>query len=243
MEEQNIIFDNYLMGKMSADEIADFEKELTVDDDSLKKDFEIYRDLQMYLKHEIGNKEQNEVFKENISNISEKYFSDKKENVRKLNSWHFLAIASSIIVAFGLFLFTNPSKPSYSEYAIHDNISLTVRGDNHEQLQKAEAEFNNGSYEKANYLFSKILQSDSVNTEIILYKAISEIELGIYTDAENSLTEISKGKSAYTDQAKWYLALSKLKQEKYDECLQVLNTISEGFEKQKELEDIIDRLE
>ena len=102
---------------------------------------------------------------------------------------------------------------------------LTVRGTQDELLTKAENSFNNKNFTEAETYFTQLLNIESENQEFQLYKAISEIELNKFSEAEALLKQISKGNSVFKNKATWYLALSKLKQEDYKTCSEILKTI------------------
>ncbi|MFG6685009.1 tol-pal system YbgF family protein [Mariniflexile sp. HNIBRBA6329] len=244
MEDQDyILFENYLLGNLSKEDINAFELRLETDS-KFKESFNTYKELSSFLEHKFENEEASTVFQNNLKNISKTYF-EKQESPSKLmrfKPWQY-AMAASIALLFGIVLFNNLSDPSYADYANYDSISLTVRGEQDALLKTAENAFNAKDFAKAEAAFKSLLVADKDNAELQFYRAVSNIELNHFEMAENTLTGIAKGQSAYKNKAIWYLALSKLKQEEYHECLEILKTIPEDAEDYKQAQKLIKKLD
>lgn len=231
MEEQDyILFEDYLEGRLSSTEKNEFERRLA-DDEKFEQSYLTYKELSGFLESKFENKKAEKEFKENLKNISDTYFikTENKSRALMFKPWQY-AIAASIVVIFGLLVIMNDSVPAYADYADFNNISLSVRGETKELLPKAEKSFNEGNYEAALHYFDQILVEDVNNKEIQLYKSIALIETNRYDDADELLVALSTGASVFKYEAMWYLALSKLKQKKYNECKIILEKIPEDAE-------------
>ena len=68
------------------------------------------------------------------------------------------------------------------------------------------------------------------------------MQVGKYVKAETIFKELEAGNSVYKEKAKWNLALSKLKQGKYKECQEILQTISQDFEDYDDVEQLLEEL-
>lgn len=249
MEEQDyILFEDYLSGNLDKDATNAFETRLETDK-AFKQSFRIYKDISVHLDHEIGNEEKTMDFRVNLDSISHNYFSklnaqQEEVETKKPFSFYKLAIAASIALLLGFFVFNQFSgDPSYSDFANYDQISLTVRGENDALLKEAETAFNTKNYEEAELLFNQILEEDSSNTEIQLYKSITLIETNQFSEADELLKAISEGNSIYKNKAMWYLALSKLKQDNLEACKNVLKNISEDAEDYKQAQKLLNKLD
>lgn len=244
MEEKDyLLFENYLSGDLSSEEKQQFEKLLT-EDASVNRAFETYKDIASHLEQSISNEEQSNLFKENLQTISEDYFNveQTETKTKRIKPWN-LAIAASVVLLLGFFIFNQFSTPTYSDYNDFEVISLTERGGQDELLKVAELAFNNKNYDKAAAAFNTLLENDSSNNELKLYSAISNIEIGNYKVSDILLEEITQGKSIYVEQAKWIYALSQLKQKRYGECIEVLKTISEESENYDKAQKLIKKLD
>ncbi|HIC32524.1 MAG TPA: tetratricopeptide repeat protein [Flavobacteriaceae bacterium] len=249
MEEQDyILFEDYLSGNLDENATNAFETRLETDK-AFKQSFNIYKDISAHLDHKIGNEEKTMDFRANLDSISHNYFSKlnaQQEEVesKKTFSFYKLAIAASVALLLGFFVFNQFSgDPSYSDFANYDQISLTVRGENDALLKDAETAFNTKNYEDAELLFNQILEEDSSNIEIQLYKSISLVETNQFSEADELLNGISEGNSIYKNKAMWYLALSKLKQEDFEACKTVLKNIPEDTEDYKQAQKLLNKLD
>ena len=249
MEEQDhILFEDYLSGNLDENATNAFETRLETDK-AFKQSFSIYKDISAHLDHEIGNEEKTMDFRANLDSISHNYFSklnaqQEEVETKKPFSFYKLAIAASVALLLGFFVFNQfSSGPSYSDFANYDQISLTVRGTNNALLKEAETAFNTKNYEEAELLFNQILEEDSNNTEVQLYKSITLIETNQFTEADELLKGLSEGNSIYKNKAKWYLALSKLKQDNFEACKNVLKNISEDAEDYEQAQKLLNKLD
>lgn len=241
MEEQDyILFDQYLLNDLSAEEREVFQERLNSDVE-FNKSFNTYKELSHFLE----NKFEANDFKSTLESISNKHFIQTEtivETKRKTSVFR-LAIAASVIIFLGVFTYNQFSDPTYSDFADYDSIDLTVRGNQDELLTKAEKAFNNKKYEEAELLFNQILMKDPSNLEVELYKSITLIETGQSSEADELLWGISKTNSAYKNKAKWYWALSKLKQKENEACVEILKTILEDAEDYKQAQKLLNKLE
>jgi cytochrome c-type biogenesis protein CcmH/NrfG len=104
-------------------------------------------------------------------------------------------------------------------------------------LLLAQDAFNSKKFKQATVFFEEILKTDK-SAEIRFFYAISLLEENNFNMAENIFQELHKGSSIYKEKALWYLALSKLKQKKYEECRSILETIpshTEDYQKAQQL--------
>ncbi|WGD33523.1 tetratricopeptide repeat protein [Olleya sp. YS] len=235
MQEQDyILFENYLSGDLSSEEIADFENRVSTDED-FKQAFTIYKELSEHLQHEIGNEDNTTDFRANLDSISHRYFTklDIEENpveVKKTFSFYKLAVAASIALIMGFFVFNQFSGGAdYYDFNDHGTIDFTERSseDNVGLLIKTTKAFNNKEYKEAKSYLEELLKDNPENVEYNFYYAITNIELDNFDQADSILGTIANGNSAYKNKATWYWALSKLKQDKKEDCIKLLKQIPE----------------
>ena len=87
-------------------------------------------------------------------------------------------------------------------------------------------------------MIASIYKDIAASGEMNFALAECYLETGNYSDANNIFLNISNGQTAYAEQAKWYLALSALKQKDYTQCRNYLLNIppsSPYFSKAKQL--------
>lgn len=246
-DQDYIVFETYLSNELSQEEVVTFEMRLKTDSE-FNEAFNSYKELSHFLEHKFENEEASNAFQKNLESISTSHFnkeeivSKKKQSTKTFQLYKY-AIAASIALLFGAFTFNQFSNPSYSDFSNHENISLTVRGEQSDFLKTAETAFNTKDFAKAEGIFSKLLEQDDTNSELKLYNAIANIELNKFDVADGLLEDLRKGNSAFKNKAMWYLALSKLKQDDEVACIEVLKTIPEAAENYKQAQELLNKLD
>lgn len=246
-EQDYILFEDYLNKSLSEAATLEFETRLKTDT-VFSEAFKIYKETVLFLEHKFENETQQKAFKANLQHISETHFNKAEETKvyqrtpRNLPYFK-LALAASIVVLFGIFVFNFYAQPEYSDYAHYGTISLTVRGNNEALLQTAQNAFNSKDFAKANEAFSSLILLDQSNDEFKLYGGISKIELNHFTEAESLLSQVVSGTSVYKHKATWYMALSLLKQEEFDACVGLLKSIPKDAEDYKSAQSLINKLD
>ncbi|CAA9196683.1 hypothetical protein FLA105534_01261 [Flavobacterium bizetiae] len=237
-EERYILFDQYLQGEMTVEEKDNFEKQLS-EDHELSSEFETFKEVQLRLKTKFEFEDEREAFKANLTEISDKHFNTSKPKVVLMRPWYYAA-AASVIILFGLFFF-DYNNPSFADYDNPETASFVERGDTNQALIGAQTAFNDGKYAAAIPLFEEILKQNKT-PEIQYFYGVALLEESKYPKAESVFNELKSGTSAYKDKATWSLALSKLKQKKYTECKEILETISQDYENYDDVEKLLDEL-
>lgn len=244
MEDQDyILFDQYLQKELSKEEMSRFEERLS-SDKNFKDNFNTYKELSLHLEHRFEGETETIAFKENLENISNRYFNENatEEKSNRFSIFKY-AIAATVALLIGITAFNQLSNPSYNDYNNHETISLSVRGEEDSLLKEAEKAFNTKNYSEAEIIFNTILEKDPSNLEIQLYKAISLVEIDQFSEADELLWGLAETNSAYKNKAKWYWALSKLKQEDKEACIKILQQISEATEYYKHAQKLLNKLE
>ncbi len=238
-----ILFEDYLSHSLSESERETFEKRLK-EEDSFSEAFAIYKETSTFLEHKFSDKSERESFKANLSKISSSQSSSTKISAKKvklLHPWK-LAVAASIIVVVGFFYSQWFTTPVYNDYADYPQISLAVRGDVNQTAAEAENAFNSQNYQEAIPLFKTLLESQPENLEIQLFLAVSMVEENAFAEADTLFESLIKEPSAYLNQARWYAALSKLKQKEYKETEVILRLIPEEAEEYPQAQKVLKKL-
>ncbi|TYB76108.1 hypothetical protein ES676_06550 [Bizionia saleffrena] len=245
MEEKDyILFENYLQRDLSASDVLAFENRLAIDT-AFKHSFITYKELSGYLEQTLD--EESSDFKRNLMHISEAHFNtiqtEQPKAFRKRFNIARLAIAASVVVLIGLFLFKQLKTPTYKDFNTHETIDLTVRGGSVRDLVEVTKAFNNREFSKANTILERLLKTDSENRQLQLYYAITNIELNRFETADALLIAISKSESVYKNRALWYHALSNLKQGKTEVTQSLLKQINEEADDYEQAQKLLNKLE
>ncbi len=242
-DQDYILFEGYISKTLAVEERVDFENRL-ISDEAFNQAFITYKDLNVFLEQKFENENASIAFKDNLDTISKAYFKTESKTTKGVHfaPWKY-AIAASVALLMGYFLFNNFSDPSYNDFSNHDSISLIERGTQVTAVKTAETSFNTKDYIAADIAFDALLQIDSTNAEYQFYKAIANIELDKFEEAEGLLHILKSGQSIFNQKAVWYLALSKLKQKDYEACIVILNTITEEAEDYKQAQKLLKKLD
>jgi len=241
MNELNyIVFDQYLQEELSVEEKLNFEKQLA-EDQELASAFEVFKDMQTQLDVKFGFEEERNAFKDNLKVISKEKFTAKKVKVINFRLLSYL-VAASVVLFLGLFLFNSNSNPNFEDFNQHENAYFTERGVAVADLKQAETAFNAKKYEVAIPLFEAVLKGKKT-PEIQYFYGISLLETNKTKEAEVVFEELKSGHSVYKNKAIWNLALSKLKQEDYKACKNILLTIPSDYENYEEVQKLLKKLD
>lgn len=223
--KNNILFEAYLKQELSETEKIDFEKRLNSDSE-FKSEFEEFKELYQVLENHFSPEREEFVTTLKETDASFKYKEEKpsKSKLFKLKPWHY-AVAACFIIFVDLFFFGSGGKPSYADFYIQPDVSLTVRGADQTLPKKAEKAFKNEDYKDAVVYFDKLLKESPEKTDLKFYKAIALTETSQFSEADKLFKEISEGDSAYASKATWRYALSKLKQKDYKSTKRLLKKI------------------
>jgi hypothetical protein len=240
-EELYIVFENYLTNQLSEKDKIDFENQLQ-NDASIREKFRIYQNWTNYLENKFDSKTID--FKKNLETISKSNFTENKKSETKVISFkpYYFAIAASIVLVIGTWFMMQNSMPNYNDYNQHEEAYFTERGDVIESLKLAQDAFNATNYSEAITNFEIVLKSHK-RPEIEFYYAISLLEVDKFTESEVIFNNLKSGTSIYKDKSTWYLALSNLKQKKYEETKEFLKQIPEDAEDYAKAEKLLDELD
>lgn len=243
-----ILFDKYINNELTDVELKSFEEQLLSNED-FKQEFEIYKNLETSLASKFENEQEEIELRKTLQNIGNQYIKEKKietetkteTKVIPLFNYKKLLVAASIALLIGFFVFNN-GNPVYGDFANHNSLEIVVRGKNNEAVVAAEKAFNSKKYDEALQQLTLLSTNYPEDVELDLYKGICNLELNNYNVAEQIFTKISEGDSSFTSKATWYKALSYLKQEKFDACKNVLQTIPESAEEFEQAQKLIKKL-
>lgn len=242
-EHDYILFEDYLTGQLSKTENNQFQERLKTDN-TFKNAFDTYKLTSDFLENTYQKEEETVAFQKDLAAVSNRYFDSTQNQSTKskkgFRAW--MGIAAGILLFLGIFISQLFSEPQYSDYAHYPEISLTVRGAENALLLEAENAFNTKDFKTANQLFTQLINNDSATSELQLYQAISLIELKKYAQADSILTELIYAPSVYQSEAKWYAALSKLKQDDKASCAELLKTIPEDSDHYKQAQKLLKKL-
>jgi len=240
-EESYIAFEAYIQGELEGEALVDFENRLASDADFNRAylDYsEVSQSLKSRSRHASGEKE----LRDTLNSIRNQQKSPKKGVLLKMNSYKWMAVAASLLLLFTVYVFSDSAKPTYTEYAMHEPLEMTVRGTTDTHTKAAETAFNKQDYSTAVAALGTLLSKDPGNVEWQLYYGIALLETDKIATASTVFDAIINGDSVYKYTAQWYTALGYLKTDKIEWCKSALKLIPKEAAEYEKAQDLLERL-
>lgn len=259
--EDDILIDNYFKGLLSEDEEKSFFERLSTDarfNEKFKLEEQLVNALsedgwdfakapneEVKAYSDLLKKEELQRLKNTLSDVNSEFNAKKSSSARRL--FYYLT-AACIVVFLGLQLFFNhkiSNQELYKDYiALNDLPSFISRSDESNQLAKAQEFFENKKYEEALHIFKSVVNSRGVSGNVLIYKGITETELGQYNDAQETFDSLINSDLFDAQKGYWYKALLYLKQNRLEESKVILNKIvSEELYKNNEAQKLLKQLD
>lgn len=201
----------YLAGEMKTEELQSFEAEL-LKNSALRKEVELHKGIeQASIEQDIID------FRGSVRSIIEDE-SSKKGNTQRY-SWNYISIAATVsiilLVGFGVtqFFFNNTSTEQlFTAYYVPYEDLISGRGDDtiNESITTCMMYYSQQEYNKAIEHFENIDISDKPLLQ--LYAGISYLNTDVLDKAHDIFNLISLEESLFKNEAKWYNALTYLKE-------------------------------
>lgn len=220
------LFDDYLAGRLTADEKTSFEQRLD-NEPGLSASFRAFQSVQNDMEQWNQTREAREALKETLRSITA---PAKKSKVRSMG-WYLWRAAAMLIVAAAIWwLLLPPSKNEqqlYAEYAAGEQISFS-RGSATDSLwEQAAGQLYDKKYNEAVVPLKAIISSGKDSTQMAaVYLGYCYMQDNKNEQAEAAFNSITSERNA--EQRNWYKALLYLKTDRKDLCQALLKDIAAG---------------
>ncbi len=217
--------ERYLNGEMQPPEGRDFELQLSADE-GLRKELELYKSINTTMNAPPSEEE----LRRTLQQMNRKYFPGGAKLMQgAFKKWMAVAAAVTVIV-FGAVYFLISGKPSteklYARYAEPVSLDVQLRGSSADSLaQKAAAEFNKKNYAAATPLLEQYLLQRPDDAQMKFSLGVAYTETRNHERADKLFAVMASGNSAFAETAKWWFALSALKQNDKAQCRERLGNI------------------
>lgn len=246
--------ERYLDGKMTAEELKIFEKEIENNEELLNY-IEVNKQMRLQYGEEdwgfakntnesdklktleaVFNSEDTKKTKDVISKASQSYFNNTEEITQggksgKYKIYFTLTIAACIALMVGFFI-TNQGQTTSEIYASYSSWSelpsLTERGESQNiLLYKGEQAFQAKNYKEAEIAFIEaIKKSNNFDANAMLYLGIAQLELNEYEAALSNFKKVTKSDSLDASKGYWYTGLTYLKQKAKVKAIETFELIA-----------------
>ncbi|KAA6439387.1 tetratricopeptide repeat protein [Dyadobacter flavalbus] len=215
-------FDLYLNGKMSSEEKAYFEAELSSDTE-LYSTFEIYRTVELAMREKEMHLVNHSALLSSLHTLNERYFRpDSQQEEEKgvpLYSGRLARFFTGMAAAVGIILlsyfifFTSKDsvKTLATNYYNENFMQLSqTMGNADDSLQSGIAAYNRKDYNKALSYFKSIYKSHPENSEAKKYAGLSYLAKRDYTNALKEFDELSQMQNLYSNPGTFLKAVTLL---------------------------------
>lgn len=248
---------NYIDGLLSDDEQSRVEAALR-DNPQLQQEVAVYRDMQRFSSHQVAQEQAltnlDEVHRDmRVRGKAAAPEEDQPANNFLSNTLKFLGLVAALMACLILgYKFVNGDigsikNPDNPELLFADNfdpstISFTSRGDVEEDvLTKAATDFNAGDYDGSLAIFESYVSTHDTNPRISYAMAVALIAVDQQAEARELLATLQSN-PLYKDDVQWYLGLSYLRSQNFDEARNALAGVGKTSNRYKSAQILLDNL-
>lgn len=227
-EEKYRLIEAYLTGDLQGENLHSFEKQLK-SDPVLERELTLHKELnQAMIEEDVLN------FRSKVKQVVENKSGNEAKKWYQNNTYLRIAagLAFLILVLFivNKLVFDSPSRVQlYADYYTPYDDLISGRTDQEDSLTLAMVFYNKQDYAKSADLLSKLDKTEK--PLLLLYEGISWMNMDKTKKSEALLLELSELDSPFEIEARWYLALSYLKEGNIEKCKVVLTEIIDSPEK------------
>lgn len=232
-EEQYDLIERHLRKELTGEEARQVE-ELIVKDIVFARELDLHKEIH----YVIADKGLDD-FRQKVKEASEPYVSLSAAGRQAKNAFPFyLKIAAAITLLIGtvtIFYLIQPEDQNdlFAKYFTPYEAPMNFRSDGtsgtDDAWKQALAYYDAGKYQEAVPYLEKVVIDKPDNTLAKLLKGVSYLAIGSTAQAEENFSAIIKdGQNMFVEQAKWYLALTYLKEEKTEDAKILLISIESG---------------
>ncbi|MFK8005214.1 MAG: tol-pal system YbgF family protein [Saprospiraceae bacterium] len=218
-QNQQELIDQFLQKKLQGQELTDFMKKLNTDD-SFAEEVESQRVVAKGIEHE-GTKELRQRLKKIHQKVRDE--QERKSNAKRIiipyRRWiAAAAVVLLIVIGFNFWNSSSSNQELYSKYYQAYVPNFTTRADALTGKIKAENAYRAGNYKNAIVLLEELEGEEANDSRVLLGLGNASLNIDEYQSAIVQFNKIIQNNDElYLDQAKWYLALTYIKNGKIEE--------------------------
>jgi hypothetical protein len=183
---------------------------------------------QLTAKHFLNEATSTEVPREKGHQAKVKQLNPRSKSLTRWVTGVVAAAAVALLLIFGGRAVFNDQASTYEQFAQHQPLSITERGEGDNGITDAEAAFNDGRYEEVigPLVAYTTLNKDDARARLAL--GISYLETGDNAEAVRVLTEVAENGGSVAPYGNWYLALAAVHRNDNSAALRYLDRIPAG---------------
>ncbi|WP_346235959.1 CDC27 family protein [Niabella insulamsoli] len=206
----------YVEGWMNAAEKAAFEQRLHFDSE-LRRDYEDWMNADSKLKEHFAELADVAALRESLNPLTKRYFNKEDKKIRgRVISLKKYFVAAGAVAAAAIIYFSLPA--GVGDYAVPEMPQAIVRGESDKSHKGAQL-FNQEQYEAALPLLKQEAESRPGDATAQFFYAVCLVKLEKYEIALPVLDGLTKGVSAFKEDAAFFAALSAFHLKKHQQAL------------------------
>lgn len=239
--------EDYLDNALTDAERAAFEAEARADPavaDALGLAREARERLARQWSHERAEAE----LKETLSSLGKQHFGGNSAKKTILAHptrvrWWLAAAAAAIILAVWL-AWPREADALYERYRTFPEAAFALKngGTSGQALDAAAKSFNDRDFAPALAALNAHLNTTPNDLEARFFAGLCQLELGQLAEAEATFRQILSPENAWSGEARWYLALTYLRQKKTGQCKEALRQIPPGGAHHAEAQELLQKI-
>ncbi|GAB4494423.1 MAG: hypothetical protein OHK0019_20670 [Saprospiraceae bacterium] len=242
MEELYPRIEDYLDNAMTDAERAAFEAEVQADPilaNALAQVQEARERLARQWVQEQSEAELSATLKE----LGKKHFSGSGKTRRLQFSPWWMALAA-VLTALLVWLGWPASEATlYERYRKFPEAAFATKSGATQSLEQTANQFNTGDFDGALSGLTAYLQQNPDDTEARFFAGLCQMELSRLQEAETTFRQIVESKNAWSEEARWFLALAYLKGRKHSDCRETLNQIPPGGTHYEQAQNLLKKIQ
>lgn len=245
MNDQDMnLLDDYLNGILPAGEATAFRQRLETEPE-LARELALREQMDRWLK----TRPDRAALTQNLQDIGAGYFTETAakapgSRIGTVSMGRRLLLAAAFIgVLVAAWFLLQPRDVSYEQFAMHQPLHLSERGNADVAAAEADAAFNAGDYARALPALDQLLAAEPDNGTARLYRGICLLELKRPAEARVALEPLATGQSALRADGIWYTALGYLQEKDMQRCKQYLQQLETGDAHFKEAQVLLKKID
>jgi thioredoxin-like negative regulator of GroEL len=216
MKQLYATFEAYIDGELNPEERQVFENQLLADPE-LKKQFDEFAAMRQRYQDSFASEEADAKLSASLGDLGREFFAPQQTRKTTRRIW-LLAPVLAAACALALLLFYRP-RDLFRQYFQPPLAAFTEKGSGEAGLfQQAERAFNAGDYAGAGQYLDAVLTENPGDMQASFYRGLCHLETGEPAAARGMLEPLALGASAMAEDARWFLALSYLREKDYAAC-------------------------
>lgn len=241
MEELYPRIEDYLDNAMNGAERTAFEVEVQADP-ALAKALAQAQEARERLARQWAQEKSEAELSATLKELGKKHFSHSKKTRRFQFNPRWMALAAALTALLVWLGWPASEATLYKRYRKFPEAAFVVKNGSNQSLEQAANQFNTGDFDGALSGLKTYIQQNPEDAEARFFAGLCQMETGRLAEAEAIFRQMLESKNAWSEEARWFLALAYLRGEKNSDCRETLNQIPPGGAHYEEAQQLLKKI-